>query len=91
VHERAASAVSCLLVLLMGAVLSIKLRDRMPLVIYFWVFLMALIAVVITNSGEKLAQSGSSNAMGMALLVIWLGNVILAVTLGLNFWKLSRT
>jgi sorbitol-specific phosphotransferase system component IIC len=75
----------------MGAVLSIKLRDRMPLVIYFWVFLMALIAVVITNSGEKLAQSGSSNAMSMALLVIWLGNVILAATLGLNFWKLSRT
>lgn len=91
VHERAASAVACMLVLLLGAVLSIKLRDKQPLVIFFWSFLLAFIAVVVINSGDKLADSASSRGLWMALSVIWTGNVILATALGLNFWKLSRT
>lgn len=91
VHQRAASAASCLLVLMLGAVLSIKLRDRMPLVVYFWTFLLAFVAVVVINSGDKLADSNSSRGLWMALTVIWMGNVILASALGLNYWKLSRT
>lgn len=91
VHERAASAVACLLVLLMGAVLSIKLHDRMPLVVYFWTFLLAFVAVVVINSGDNLADSNSSRGLWMALTVIWMGNVLLVTALGLNYWKLSRT
>jgi len=83
--------VACLLVLLMGAVLSIKLRDRMPLVVYFWTFLLAFVAVVVINSGDNLADSNSSRGLWMALTVIWLGNVMLVTALGLNYWKLSRT
>jgi hypothetical protein len=91
VHQRAASAVSCLLVLLLGGVLSIKLCDRLPLVVYFWTFLLAFIAVVIINSGDNLADSSSKHSLLMALSTIWAGNVILLVALGLNYWKLSRT
>jgi len=40
-HERAAAAVSCSLLLLLGSVLSMRLKDATPLVVYFWSFLLA--------------------------------------------------
>ena len=63
----------------------------MPLVVYFWSFLLAFIAVVIINSGDNLVDTNSKHSLLLALSVIWTGNVILLVALGLNYWKLSRT
>ena len=81
-HERAASAVSCSLLLLLGAVLSIRLRDRSPLVVYFWSFLTAIAVVVIVNIGQRTAGD-ASGSLAAGLVVLWSGNAALVVGLGL--------
>ncbi|MEM6855008.1 MAG: LptF/LptG family permease [Planctomycetota bacterium] len=88
-HERAASAVSCSLLLLLGAVLSIRLRDRSPLVVYFWSFLLAVITLIVISSGLNLADdTPASVVVGMS--VAWSGNALLLVVLLYSYRKLSR-
>lgn len=88
-HERAAAAVSCSLLLLLGAVLSIRLKGQSPLVVYFWSFLLAIVTLIIINSGVNLAgDTKASMALGMG--VVWSGNVLLLFVLLLGYRRLSR-
>ena len=88
-HERAALAVACLLVLLLSAVLSMKLNASMPLVVYFWSFLPAVVVVIVIHSGQNLAANiDASRAAGLGLL--WSGNLVLVVAIGTLYWRLSR-
>lgn len=88
-HKRAAAATSCLFALLVGALLSIRLKDRMPLVVYFWTFLLAVLVAIITYSGEKVATNSHLSA-GIGLFVTWTGAfLLLAVVAGL-YMKVSR-
>ena len=88
-HERAASAVSCMLLLLLGAVLSIQLRGQTPLVVYFWSFLLAIVTIVIISSGQNVAgATGTPLALGMA--VIWSGNALLLVVVLAVYRKMAR-
>ena len=88
-HERAASAVSCMLLLLLGAALSIQMRGRTPLVVYFWSFLLAIVTIVIVNSGQNVA-SGTGYAPALGLTLLWSGNALLLVVLSLVYRKLAR-
>ena len=87
-HERAASAVACLLLLVLGAVLSMHLKGQMPLVVYFWSFLLAILTIILIHTGENMATSKFPLAVG--LLVLWSGNILLAVTGGWVYCKLAR-
>mgnify|MGYP006908349518 FL=1 len=87
-NERAASATCCLLVLMLGAVLSLRLGDRMPLVIFFWSFLLSIVAIVLTYSGSNLAEDAATVSLGIA--VIWSGCALVAATVLLNLWLLAR-
>ena len=88
-HERAASAVACLLLALLGAVMSMKLRQQMPLVVYFWSFLLAILTLLLVNIGENIASSrGFPIYLGLALL--WSGNLILATVIGWLYCQLER-
>lgn len=88
-HERAASAVSCSLLLLLGSVLSIRLKGQSPLVVYFWSFLLAIITLIIISSGLNLAgDTPASVVVGMS--VVWSGNALLLVVLLHSYMKLSR-
>lgn len=88
-HERAAAAVSCSLMLLLGAVLSIRMKGQSPLIVYFWSFLLAIVTLIIINSGVNLAgDSRASVTVGMT--VVWSGNVLLLVVLVLGYRVLSR-
>lgn len=88
-HERAASAVSCSLLLLLGSVLSIRLKGQSPLVVYFWSFLLAIITLIIISSGLNLAgDTPASVVLGMS--VVWSGNALLLVVLLHSYHKLSR-
>lgn len=80
-HERAASAVSCALVLLLGAALSMKMRGGMPLAVYFWSFLLALVSVIIGRTGGNIV--GDPGGLSLGLMVMWSGNLIVA---GVFFW-----
>ena len=88
-HDRAALAVSCMLVLLLSAVLSIKMGASMPLVVYFWSFLPAVVVVILIYSGQNLAASASS-PRALGLTVLWSGDAILAGTIGYLYWRVSR-
>ncbi|MEM6333547.1 MAG: LptF/LptG family permease [Planctomycetota bacterium] len=89
VNERAASSVACLLLMLMGALLAILNKGRMPLVVYFWSFLTAIAVVVIVNIGQRTA--GDANAsLGVGLAVLWSGNAALVAALGLLYAKVAR-
>ncbi|MEO1237696.1 MAG: LptF/LptG family permease, partial [Planctomycetota bacterium] len=88
-HERAASAVSCALLLLLGAVLSVRLKSQPPLAVYFWSFLLAIVTLILINSGVNVARSRDVGvAAGMA--VVWSGNGLLLAVLAWSYWRLAR-
>ena len=45
-HERLAMAAACLVMILMGTVMAMRLRDSLPLTIYLWAFFPALATVI---------------------------------------------
>jgi len=88
-HERAASAVACVLLLVLGAVLSMQLRGQMPLVVYLWSFLLAIMTLIVINSGEQMAES-THYAVAGSLIVLWSGNLALAIITGVMYCRLAR-
>ena len=88
-NERAALAVACLLMIVLGALLSMKLGGGMPLVIYFWSFMSAIVVVIVTHSGENIASHpGMSRTFGLS--VVWLGDLLLLMAVGGTYWRLAR-
>jgi len=87
-HSRAAQAIACTLLLLLGAVLSMKMKHQMALVVYFWSFLLAVMTIIIVHTGTNLVHDGRS--LGASLALMWSGNVILAVVVGWNYCVLAR-
>ena len=88
-YERCALAVTSLLVMLLGAVLSMKLRGAMPLTVYFWTFLLATVCVFITRSGVNVASDPQFSLVG-SILVLWLGNLVLLAAVFVVYVKLSK-
>jgi lipopolysaccharide export system permease protein len=88
-HQRAASSMGCLLILLLGAMMTCHMQGRTPLVVYFWSFALATVAVIITRSSENMVDP-KTMPMFVSALVIWSGNlVVLAVMVGLGM-KISK-
>lgn len=75
-HTRAASALAAGLVLLLGAATSLHHRGAMPLVVYFRVFLAAVLSVLLVAGGENLAVNREI-PLAPALAVLWSGNAFL--------------
>ncbi|MEM1213064.1 MAG: LptF/LptG family permease [Planctomycetota bacterium] len=89
-HQRLASAVSCTLLLLLGAVLAITLRNQLPLLVFFWSFLLAITTTIIIHSGENLTGSLTSGYIWPGLTVMWSGNLILAIVIGIAYCQLAK-
>ncbi|MEM6550867.1 MAG: LptF/LptG family permease [Planctomycetota bacterium] len=89
-HQRLASAVSCTLLLLLGAVLAITLRNQLPLLVFFWCFVLAITTTIIIHSGENLTGSLASGHIWPGLTVMWSGNLLLAVVIGVAYCKLAK-
>ncbi len=85
-HERAAFSVSCLVMVLLGAVVALRLAGALPLQVYLWSFLPALGCVVTISAGQGLAHK--SGLPGLALL--WGGVLGLAVVTWLMYLSLRR-
>ncbi len=88
-HERAASSVACMLLLLLGALLAMTLRGQMPLMVYFWAFCLAILSTIIMNTGQRSA-GGMGEPLILGLSVLWSGNVILAIVCGVLYVRLAR-
>jgi lipopolysaccharide export LptBFGC system permease protein LptF len=89
-HERAASAVSCSLLLLLGAVLSIRLKGQAALLVYFWSFILAIVTLIIINSGVNIV-GGTPASLTVGMTVLWSGNLLLLLVLVFSYWRMSRT
>jgi len=89
-HLRAATAVSCMLLIVLGAVLSIQMRGAQPLFVYLWTFLLAVTAIIIVHTGENFTTSGTDTSVAPGLAMIWSGNLILAVVIGAVYCRLAR-
>lgn len=88
-HERAATAFGCLLAAMLGALLSIRLRGRVPLVVYFWTFLAVLGTTIVLQTGSRLAGD-PSHSLVSGLAILWSGAVALAGIIGFVYAKVSR-
>jgi lipopolysaccharide export LptBFGC system permease protein LptF len=73
-HERAAMALSVLVMVLTGSVTAIRLKGSLPLNVYLWSFFPGLLAVITVNAGQESARS-----IGWpGLVMLWGGVAALA-------------
>jgi lipopolysaccharide export LptBFGC system permease protein LptF len=80
-HERAASAVACLVMVLCGAVTAMRLSGSLPLTVYLWSFFPALFTVITIAAGQQMTHQ-----LGMGgLTVLWGGVAALAAYAGAAF------
>jgi hypothetical protein len=85
-QERFAMAAACLVMVLIGGVMAMRLRDSLPLTIYLWAFFPAIAAVISINAGQQL-----THGYGPAgLLLLWGGVAALAAYAVVEFTKLAR-
>ncbi|MCC6908287.1 MAG: LptF/LptG family permease [Phycisphaerales bacterium] len=80
IHERAAMSVSCLVMMLLGSVLAISMRNALPLTVYFWSFIPAILGLVVISSGADVVNDVSQfkHADVVGLVVMWSGNLLMA-------------
>lgn len=85
-HERAAYAASCLIMVLLGGVMAIRLRDAMLLPVYLWSFLPALAAVISISAGQGVAHEQGL----VGYFILWGGVAILALITFTQFLALRK-
>lgn len=90
IHERTALSVSCLVMMLLGATLAIRLRTSLPLTVYLFSFIPAIIGLVLISTGADMLRTvDAPNSLG--LLIIWSGNLAMVVFALLTLRRVART
>jgi lipopolysaccharide export LptBFGC system permease protein LptF len=85
-HERYAGAVACLVMIVLGSLMAMRLRDAMPLSVYLWAFFPALATMIAISGGQQLTHG--QGALGLP--VLWSGVVALSIFGVLEFIKLRK-
>ena len=78
-NDRIALSVSCLVMLLTGAVTALRFSKSLPLTVYLWSFFPALLCVITIAGGQQLTHANGWTG----LILLWGGVVLLAVY---TFW-----
>lgn len=85
-HERVAMSVACLVMVVLGAVMALRLRDSLPLTIYLWAFFPALGAVLTVSAGQQLTHDHGVPG----LFLLWGGIAALGAYTLVELSRLSR-
>lgn len=85
-QERYAMSAACLVMVLVGAVMAMRLKDALPLTVYLWAFFPALFTMVAISGGQQLAHGKGL----MGLPVLWSGVGVLTVLMFVEFRRLAR-
>ncbi len=88
-HERGAMSVNGMLVVLLAAVMSMKLRNQVPLAIFFWCFMPTVVAFIMITSGQAMI-GWRDHAAIWGITMTWMGNICLATLVGGIYMRLSR-
>ncbi|MFN9975760.1 MAG: hypothetical protein ACK58T_38285, partial [Phycisphaerae bacterium] len=78
-NDRVALSVSCLVMLLTGAVTALRFSKSLPLTVYLWSFFPALLCVITIAGGQQLTHAHGWPGLGL----LWGGVLLLA---GYTFW-----
>ena len=84
-HERLAMSAQCLVMVVLGAVMALKLSHATPLVVYLWSFFPAILSVMMLESGQQLTHD--QGLIGLPLLwgaIAGLGVLAFVAYRGLN-------
>ncbi len=85
-HERLAMSASCLVMVLAGAVIALRLSRRLPLTVYMFTFIPAVVCIVTISGGQQLTvQSGVPG-----LYLMWSGVLGLLVYTLIQFRAMAR-
>jgi lipopolysaccharide export LptBFGC system permease protein LptF len=84
--QRYALSVTALLLLVLGAVLAIWLRHTLPLTVYFWAFVPAVLDLILISAGHQLLRDGRLSGH----LVMWSGSALIVGVLAMAYFKLAR-
>lgn len=76
IQRRYALSGTAILLLLLGAVLAMMLRQSLPLVIYTWAFAPSILDIIMISGGGHMVRDGS---VVSGTIVLWSGNVLLIV------------
>jgi lipopolysaccharide export LptBFGC system permease protein LptF len=88
-HARTAAAIACLLLLILGAVLAMRMRGSMPLAVFFWSCLLAFVTLILINTGAQMAEAANFPIyVGLGLL--WSGNLLLLIVAAAVYCVLAR-
>lgn len=97
-YTRLATALATPLLLLLGTLLAVKLHDRLPLVVFFWAFMLAIVTLVMIHTGSSMAEriaiediingTGGDRIIGVA--VLWGGNLILLFVIARLYLRVAR-
>ena len=86
-NRRYALSTTALLLLLLGSILAMQLRNSQPLVVYMWAFLPALLDLVLISSGSSMIRAGS---VLLGLTLMWSGNGFLLLFISVGYARLAR-
>lgn len=86
IHERIAYAVACLVMVLTGSVVALRMRDALPLTVYLWSFFPALLAVITISTGQRMMEKHGD----LGLIVLWSGVAALIVYTAFEAFRLRR-
>lgn len=97
-YTRVATALATPLLLILGALLAIRLSDRLPLVVFFWSFILAIVTLVMIKTGSSMAErvsiddvlSGVHSNRLLGVAVLWGGNLLLLIVIGRLYLKVAR-
>ncbi len=85
-QERFASAAACLVMIMTGSVMAIKLRAKLPLEVYLWAFFPALATTITISAGQQMIHS--KGWVGIPLM--WAGVVALGVYTFVQYRRVAR-
>lgn len=97
-HTRLATALATPLLLLLGTLLAVYLRDRLPLVVFFWAFVLAIVTLIMIYTGSSMAErvsvqdiiEGTSGDRLIGLGILWGGNLILLFVIARLYLRVAR-
>lgn len=85
-QERFAMSAACLVMVLVGAVMAMRLRGALPLTVYLWAFFPALATVLAISGGQQLTHTHG----WPGLSVLWAGVGALGLFALAEFARLAR-